>query len=303
MSSIFIQISSYRDKELRPTIIDAIERSSGKHQLYFGIHVCYLNESEIDVPDIKNIKWIASKAPENIGVGIGRYIAHQFYNDEDYYFQCDSHMRFVQDWDEIAVNSILNYQTHGIEKPLLTMYPANYFYKDESFQEITRVTINSDYRTTISFHKDPEEFKKSRIPSQTAMPLKEGIFTRSISAGSVFTVGPFIEPNKDMAFWGEEIMMAARAYTHGYDLVVPSTQYLYHLYFNQKNIKINRREHVWIDFPKEYEISNIKSRAIVYKTLVEGTVGDGYLGSSRTIEEYGVFAGLDFLNGNVIENC
>jgi hypothetical protein len=303
MSSIFIQISSYRDKELRPTILDAIERSSGKHQLYFGIHVCYLDKSEIDVPDIKNIKWIASKAPENIGVGIGRYIAHKFYNDEDYYLQCDSHMRFVQDWDEIAINSILNYQAHGIEKPLLTMYPANYFYKDESFQEISKVDVNLDYRTTISFHKDPEGFKKSRIPSQTAWPLKEGIFTRSISAGSVFTVGPFIEPNKDMAFWGEEIMMAARAYTHGYDLVVPSTQYLYHLYFNQENIKINRREHVWIDFPKEYEISNIKSRAIVYKTLVEGTVGDGYLGSSRTIEEYGIFAGLDFLNGEVVENC
>ena len=303
MSSIFIQISSYRDPELKPTILDAIEKSSGKNKIFFGIHISYLNESEIDLPDIPNIKYTTSRAPENVGVGIGRYIAHQFYNNEDFYFQCDSHSRFVQDWDEIAIGSILNYQSQGIKKPLLTMYPANYWYLDETFTETSSDLLDPEYKTVISFTQKPEDFKKLRIPSQTAVAANGSIFTRSISAGSLFTVGPFMAPNKDMAFWGEEIVMAARAYTHGYDLVVPDKQYLYHLYYNHEKPAINRRKIFWHDFPEEFEALNAKSQKIVYKTLLEETIGDGYLGSERTLDEYGKFAGLDFLHGEVIENC
>lgn len=303
MASIFVQISSYRDPELKPTIIDAIGKSSGKNKINFGLHISYLNESEIDVPDIANIKYRTSKAPENVGVGIGRYIAHEFYNGEDFYLQCDSHSRFVENWDEIAINSVLKYQEYGIKKPLLTMYPANYWYKDYSFEDIDTDLYDPEYRSIISFHQRPEDFKLSRIPSQTAMPSNGSIFTRSISAGSLFTIGPFMAPNKDMAFWGEEIIMAARAYTHGYDLVVPDKQYLYHLYYNHDKPELNRRKIFWNDFPKEFEEMNAKSREIVYKTLVEGTIGDGYLGTERTIQEYGRFAGLDFLHGEVFENC
>lgn len=303
MSSIFIQISSYRDPELKPTILDAISKSSGKHKIYFGLHISYLDESEIDIPNIENIKYATSKAPSNIGVGIGRYLAHQFYNQEDFYFQCDSHSRFVEGWDEIAINSILNYQKQGIKKPLLTMYPANYWYKDETFTEISTDLLDPNYKTVISFSQKPEEFKKLRIPSQTAVAANDSIFTKSISAGSVFTVAPWMAPNKKMAFWGEEILMAARAYTHGYDLVVPDKQYLYHLYYNSENAKINRRKHLWNDFPKEYEIINAESKKIVYKTFLEKTVGPGYLGSERTLSEYERFAGLDFLHGEIIDNC
>jgi hypothetical protein len=303
MASIFIQISSYRDPELKPTILDAISKSSGKHKLNFGVHVSYLEKSEIAIPNLENVKYVVSKAPENVGVGIGRYIAHQFYNNEDFYLQCDSHSRFVENWDEIAINSVLNYQIQGIKKPLLTMYPANYWYLDETFTDIETDLFKPDYTTIISFHQKPEEFKLKRIPSQTAMPSNGSIFTRSISAGSLFTVGPFMAPNKEMAFWGEEIIMAARAYTHGYDLVIPDKQYLYHLYYNHDNPELNRRKIFWHDFPKEFEEMNARSQEIVYKTLVEGTVGDGYLGTERTISEYGVFAGLDFLHGEIIDNC
>jgi hypothetical protein len=37
--------------------------------------------------------------------------------------------------------------------------------------------------------------------------------------------------------------------------------------------------------------------------LLEETVGEGYLGTERTLAEYGKFAGLDFLHGEIIENC
>jgi hypothetical protein len=303
MAKIFIQISSYRDPELTPTILDAIEKASGKHELYFGLHISYIDELEINVPDLPNIKYAISKAPENVGVGAGRYIAHSFYDNQDYYFQCDSHMRFIENWDEFAINCVLNYQSQGIDKPLLTMYPANYWYKDESFTEIETDLLDPNYRTIVSFHEDPASFKNLRIPSQTAWPAEGSIFTRSISAGSVFTVGPFMPPNKEMAFWGEEIIMAARAYTHGYDLVVPDKQYLYHLYYNHDNPTINRRKIFWHDFPTQFEEMNKKSRELVYNILTQELTGDGFLGTERTLSEYGVHVGLDFVSGEVITNC
>jgi hypothetical protein len=303
MATIFIQISSYRDPELFPTITNAIKQSSGKHSLHFGLHVSYLEESEIAIPKLPNIKYTTSKAPENVGVGIGRYIAHSFYNGEDFYLQCDSHMRFVENWDEVAIDSIKEYQNQGIKKPLLTMYPANYWYKDITFTETDTDLLDKNYCTVISFHKDPEAFKKIRVPSQTAMPSNKSIFTKSISAGSLFTVGPFMAPNKDMAFWGEEIIMAARAYTHGYDLMVPKQQYLYHLYYNSEKPEINRRKIFWHDFPNEFERMNKKSQDLVYKILVEEMTGDGFLGTERSLSEYGMFAGLDFLHGIVFEPC
>jgi hypothetical protein len=303
MASIFVQISAYRDQEVTATILDAIKQSSGKHTLNFGVHFIYLEESEINVPDLPNVKYITSKAPENVGVGIGRYIAHQFYNGEDFYFQCDSHSRFVKDWDEIAIHSVLDYQIQGIDKPLLTMYPSNYWYKDTTFSEIETDKGDTSYRSNISFHEKPEEFKNLRIPSQMSVDAKGSIFTKSISAGCVFTLGPYLEPNKDMAFWGEEILMAARSYTHGYDLVLPNQQFMYHLYYNWSNPEINRRKIFWQDFPNEFETMNAHSREVVYKILTEEMTGEGLLGTKRTLVEYGTFAGLDFTTGEVLENC
>jgi len=303
MASIFVNISSYRDAELKPTILNILEQSSGKHQINFGIHVSYLDESEINVPNLPNIKYTTSKVPKNIGVGNGRYIAHQFYDGEDFYLQCDSHSRFTKDWDLIVINCLLDYKIQGVSKPLLTMYPSNYWYIDETFTKIETDNFDPNYRTKISFHEKPEDFKQLRIPSQTAMSCGNDIFTRSISAGSVFTIGPFIAPNKDMAFWGEEIMMSARAYTHGYDLMIPDQQFMYHLYYNWSNPDINRRKIFWQDFPEEFEIMNKKSREIVYQVLTKGLTGDGLLGTERTLTEYGVFAGLDFASGDIVDSC
>lgn len=303
MASIFVNISSYRDAELKSTILNILEQSSGKHQINFGVHVSYLDESEIDVPDLPNVKYTTSKAPENVGVGKGRYIAHQFYDGEDFYFQCDSHSRFTKDWDLIVINCLLDYKIQGIPKPLLTMYPSNYWYTDNTFTTIETDKFDPKYRTKISFHEKPEEFKELRIPSQMAMPCDNDVFTRSISAGSVFTVGPFMAPNKYMAFWGEEIIMAARAYTHGYDLMIPDQQFMYHLYYNWNNPEINRRKVFWQDFPNEFEQMNAKTRELVYKILTEEITGEGYLGTERTLSQYGEFTGLDFKTGEVINNC
>jgi hypothetical protein len=305
MASIFVQIAAYRDSEVTPTILDAIKQSSGNHTINFGVHTVYVDESEINVPDLPNVKHAESKAPDNIGLGMGRALAHQFYDGEDYYLQCDSHSRFVDNWDEIVINSVLNYQIQGIEKPLLTMYPANYWYPSLNSKFVEKDLISSHSLSNIQFNEKPEQFKAIRIPSQTSTPVEDNNqFVKSVSGGSIFTVKGFLPFNTDIAFYGEEIWLAARAYTYGYDIVVPDQQYMYHLYYNHNtNVEINKRKLLWQDFPDEFDKLDKVSRALIYKTLTEGTVGEHLLGTKRTLAEYGTFAGLDFVNGEVLENC
>jgi len=307
MASIFVQIAAYRDLEVTPTILDAIKQSSGNHTINFGVHTVYLEESEINVPDLPNVKHAESKAPENIGLGIGRALAHQFYDGEDYYLQCDSHSRFIKGWDEVAIHSVLNYQIQGISKPLLTMYPANYWYPSATAKYVEKDRLPEGHLSNISFHENPDQFRATRIPLQTAMgPITDGNrFVKSVSGGSIFTVKGYQPFNTDIAFYGEEIWLAARAYTHGYDIMVPDEQYMYHLYYNHETSdkEINKRKILWNDFPAEFEALDVISKALIFKTLTEGTTGEMLLGTDRTIAEYGIYAGLDFVNGELVENC
>jgi hypothetical protein len=305
MASIFVQIAAYRDLEVTPTILDAIKKSTGNHTINFGVHTVYVDESEINIPDLPNVKHMESKAPENIGLGMGRSLAHQFYNGEDYYLQCDSHSRFVDGWDEIAIHSVLNYQIQGMEKPLLTMYPANYWYTSLTSDHIETDVIIKENLTNISFHENPDQFKAIRIPLQTAMGITDGNrFVKSVSGGSIFTVDGFLPFNTDIAFYGEEIWLAARAFTHGYDIVVPDEQYMYHLYYDHtKPAEFSKRKIVWNDYSNEFDALDNISKALIFKTLTEGTTGEMLLGTQRTIADYGIYAGLDFVNGEIFDNC
>lgn len=230
VTSIFIQIPSYRDHELPRTVCDAITKWSHKTHISFGIHSCVLPQDEIRMtcassggpgsPSSVKICHVESVAPTNIGLQMGRYIANSLYWGEDYYLQIDSHMRFVQDWDIKLVAMIEAYRQAGIPKPLITMYPPTYTL-DLNGETVLHGSP-SFYSTRISFAETPNQFTQALIPSQLATPMDDGcVFTSSVSGGFVFADGPFSEitPNRLIAFWGEEILIAARAFTHGFDLV------------------------------------------------------------------------------------
>jgi len=306
MSSIFIQIPSYRDWELPKTVSDAINKASGQHQLYFGIHNCLLFPEEVVKPesivDWAHIKYEESIAPKNIGVNRSRYIANEFYDGEDYYLQIDSHMRFVKDWDLKAIKMIDDYISDGIQKPLITMYPPSYSYADDGKTEILG---DFTFLTRILFTENPNQFKETLIPTQTAHKIPDGcVYTASTSGGFIFTLGSFasIKPNQKIAFWGEEPLIAARAFTHGFDLVVPTEYLAYHLYANNQPYSKIKRNHAWKDFFKEWSplltLSDIEYKII----FTENRIGPNGFGDKRTLRDYEEFAGLDFTTGEIRQN-
>lgn len=292
MASIFIQIAAYHDYELPRTILDAINKCSDENTINFGIHLCYYEEDNINIPNIKNLKIEKIKAPEGLGVGYGRFRANSFYNEEDYYLQIDSHTRFAQDWDKSFIADYKKYKDAGCN-PVLTAYPSGYHYED------FKVVFDKDpHVVSADFvrNKDSQDtFIKTDFLHQKSKINENGnIFTRAVSGGEIFSDGSIskVYPNKHMFNWGEEFLTAIRLFTHGYDLMLPEKQVLYHLYYSDP-IKSQRRLS-GIDFPEENDKIFKGSNKEIGRILKDKIIGDFELGSKRTIEEFGEYAQIDF---------
>jgi hypothetical protein len=194
MASIFIQIPSYRDFELNKTIASAVNNASGINKLSFGVHNCILFDGEIEVktdyPEWVRVSSTTSIAPNNIGVNISRSIANEFYDGEDYYLQTDSHMRFVKNWDVSLIEGILEYQSMGLSRPLITQYPPSYIYEDDGTEN--HQYSEPFYQSGIWFGEDVQKFKDTLIPTQQSRVISDSCgFIKSVSGGFIFTVGEF----------------------------------------------------------------------------------------------------------------
>jgi hypothetical protein len=290
--SIFIQISAYRDRELQKTIQDALAKASGQYELRFGVHELIADGDEVvelGVPTLTSV------APENLGVNAGRYLANSLYDGEDYYFQIDSHMRFVPNWDSAAVAGIKYYQAQGIAKPLMTMYPGNYWYEDgvEKFDSIENFTP-----TKISFHEKPQQFVDTVAPSQMAVPTTSACaYTYSVSAANIFTLGEFANLPRDtrIMFWGEEILTAATAFCHGFDLVVPTAPLVWHLYHSGQSYQATGRHHAWLDYSHQWNELVEASKGSLEESLFA-------LDGVRSLQEFGQFAGVDFESRELVNH-
>ena len=127
---IFIQIASYRDPELLPTLRDCIDKAHKPENLVFSICWQHSKEDEWDnLDEFKNddrFKIIDVDYTESKGACWARNTLQQQYDGEAYTLQLDSHHRFIQDWDKELIDMLKGLQDKGHEKPLLTSYISSY---------------------------------------------------------------------------------------------------------------------------------------------------------------------------------
>jgi hypothetical protein len=299
MSSIFVQISAYEEPEISKTIYNLLNTSSKNHTINIGLHTCFKNKTDMFIPDLPNIKHIHSEAPDNIGVCRGRRLADSFYDGEDYYLQIDAHSRFNEYWDEFLLSEIHRFKSLGIQKPFITGYPNLYWYEDD-----IEILSPVDYVHSMTFNNDKNLFKEKRYPLQTQIINDNNtIFSLSVSAASIFHEGPGIIPSDDIFFLGEEISIAAMAFTRGFDLVIPQKPYMYHLYYDKKIPEKYLRNLVWQDWPEEYQKYVSISDKTVFDMFTKNIIGPQHLGTTRTLKEFQDFTGLGFITGEIADPC
>ena len=291
---IFIQIASYRDPELIPTINSCLENAKYPENLVFGICNQYNPKDDFNIGEFENdkrFKILNIPYSESKGVCWARNQVQQLYDEEEYTLQIDSHMRFEKDWDETLIGMIKQLQELGIPKPLLTGYVSSY---DPNNDPEGRVRV--PWR--MAFDKYIPEgavfFLPETIPNWQDIDLP--VPARFYSAHFCFTLGCFakeVQHNPDFYFHGEEISIAVRAFTHGYDLFHPHRVVLWHEYTRNGRVK------QWDD-DKEWWKLNEKAHLLNRKLFgmdgehQEGHDGKYGLGDLRTLRDYEKYAGLLF---------
>ena len=294
MSKIFIQIASYRDPQLVPTIKDCLDNATHPDNLVFGICRQFNPEDGFDnldeYHDDDRFRIIDVYYTESKGVCWARNKVQQLYKDEEYTLQIDSHMRFEKGWDETLINMILDLQKEGYKKPLLTGYVSS-FDPDNDPQG----RVNEPWRMVFDrfIPEGAVFFLPEVIPGWKE--ITSPIPARFYSAHFCFTLGEFskeVQHNPEYYFHGEEISVSVRAYTHGYDLFHPHRVVIWHEYTRKNRTKQWDDDKTWGQKNNMSHKLNRQLFGMDGEDMID--FGNHGFGTERTLRDYEKYAGINF---------
>ena len=304
-SKIFIQIASYRDPQLLTTIRNCIKTAKYPKKLVFCIAWQHdINDEWDNLDEYKNdkrFKILDIDYKKSKGACWARNQIQQYYNQEQYTLQLDSHHEFVKNWDEQLIEMYDLLISKGHAKPLITTYLPSYFPGED--------TPNTQAVWKMGFDRfTPQGYiftRPSTIDNWES--LTEPVPARFYSAHFAFTTGKFcveVQHDPKMYFHGEEPSIAVRAYTHGYDLFHPHKIIAWHQYTRTGMIKH------WDDFKKWGDLDRQSHERYRILHLMDGCINqpgtakyieDKYnFGKVRTLQDYEIYAGVKF-NGRRVQ--
>lgn len=314
-TGIFVSIASYRDAELLPTLHDMLEKASGLSVL--NIAICWQDEGEISQFQRAGFTLIEkTKSGEHDlfifehqgnrvqvicvhyflseGACWARSLCEKLYQQEDYCLQIDSHCRFIDDWDVEMVSLLQQLKQHSA-KPVISSYPPGYEpgKEDQKAEYVSRLVLRG--------------FSTDNILQLTSVDFESNAPVRGsyLAGGFIFAEAQFLHevPNDPLIFFeGEEIAMAVRAFTHGYDIWHPHKILLWHFYGRENHARI------WGDHNGEAEkagsiscvwwerdrISKKRVKVLLKTEHDECDLGRWGLGNWRSLDEFEYAAGISF---------
>lgn len=333
-NTIFVQIASYRDPELIPTLKDITTNSANPENLkitvnwqhgedetiddlldagfdLIGSSLCYSVDTDGTPSEFTILETEFNKAlvdfidvdyTETRGTCWARNLVQQQYNSEKYTLQLDSHHRFIPNWDTELINMMEDLRKQS-KKPVLTGYIPSY---DPENDPAGRVT--APWQT--NFDRFIPEGAVFFIPStmkdweNKTQPIR----ARFYSGHFAFADGSFAEEvqhDPEYFFHGEEISIAARAFTHGYDLYTPHKTVAWHEYTRKGRTKIwddhttpeRKKKRIKKDWVERNNICHARNRILFGMDGEDPNqidFGRYGFGTERTLQEYEEYAGINF---------
>jgi len=262
MSSIYVAMPSLEDNQLRFTLSDLLNNSSGKNTINIGLPIFssmkFFNKIKKEFGMYENVKIERFDPETESGVGNGRFRAMSFYNDEDYILQIDSHTKVEKKWDEILISlyKAALEETQN-DKTILTAYLGYY-------------TVDGKERYATDPHSRYPFFIKKTFTG-TYIPRWDDVSFQFVTGAGDLTFAPctkfnanFAFSNKNFAhntglyreayFFEEEICQTINLLSEGFSLIFPNTVLpLTHLYIT--HIKGRKAQRKQVE-----DISNIKDQ-------------------------------------------
>lgn len=283
---IFVQIAAFCDPQLYATVHSLFANAQAPDDLHVAIVRQYNPAEPCD--DLKEFQHDARVSVDNVlyadsrGACWARSRCQQFYRQEPYTLQIDSHMRFAPQWDNTLIIMYAGLQT-VCRQPLITAYVPAYSPSADPEKR-------GQEPWQMVFDKYTPEGAVIFLPEVIPhwQTLRGPVRARFLSGHFIFTAGRFVEEvpyMPDLYFIGEEITMAVRAFTHGYDLFHPHQVVAWHEYTREGRVKH------W-DVHRDWTVLNTaaltKTRALLTGACTTA------LGTERTLEAYEKYAGLLF---------
>ena len=288
-ATIFVSVASYRDDDCSGTLRDMYAKAKNPARVFAG--VCQQNkpgeeaEECVDpaLPWRQNVRVVTMPHTDAKGPTYARYQCARLYAGETFFCQIDSHTKFVQDWDEVAIQDL---RRCPAAKPVLSYYPHD------------SKTNPADVATVPVLCKSKFDgdnvitFEAVTMPAATGtpkpIPFAAGGFF--FGPGSIPREVPF-DPSLDHLFNGEEIAFSARLWTSGYDIFAPMRNVVLHYYTRKDKPKY------WEDIANYRDVQKASQQRVIRLLGLDGKPPlTGYtwgMGTERTLEAYLAFAGID----------
>jgi hypothetical protein len=289
---IYVAIASYRDPLLNSTINSLYANADNPDNISVGCYVqSYENDWSVETPGNrfpnKHVFAQVDSPGTVFSVTECRRRAFEFFTDEAYVLQIDSHTRFQKGWDSI----LLNYIKDLPEKSALSTYLPGWrpLPTGEEF-----IAVNEGF-----FEPTFTEMSKQRLIEGTIVPenvnIEDGdnkLLYKSwyLAAHFIFAkveLFKCINQQDWIMFWGEEFINSLAAASEDWNVYLPYNTPLAHMYPQdvEAYIKLNK---IFKDFPDEWNKKSHQTTKIILNML------------NNVIERQGFTQkGLDKINAHI----
>lgn len=292
--TIFVAVAAYRDRDCVNTLDDLFRKARRPDLVRAGICWQFLSPDDDGIDPLG--QWrdrcclAAVSATQAEGVGWARSRAHALRRDEEYVLQIDSHMRFVEGWDEKLFAMLDECPS---DRPILSNYPAAFSPPDRIETHVVSIIHPAGFDSDGVLKQESVGYAPDRLDGRP----RPSAF---VAAGFLFGDRRWIDEvpyDPCLYFQGEEITLAARLFTSGWDIFSPSDVLAYHDYGQRPD-----RPRHWND-RQDWHLLNRRSVKRVRHLVGTETSADPEvlldidrygLGTRRSLAEYEALAKIDF---------
>jgi len=297
---LFVQIASYRDPQLGPTLHDLIHKAAQPQLLHIGVclqlgpgdQACCGVSSLPSGEALRGARLSLDVVPASASGGVcwARARSQALWSGEPYTLQIDSHMRFAAGWDQELLRC---WQRCNDPHAVVSVYPNPFALPDVCDTAMLPVMAAKHFDEqgllrlqALSTYRYPDQVPAQPLPSA------------GLAAGLLFGPGALIAAtpyDPDLYFDGEEVSLALRLWTRGFNFYNPDRLLIFHLY---KRVGDDNTTH-WADHA-DWGERNARAIARVLALTNGADLPAPYgLGTVRTLEHYQQWSGIDFGNRQI----
>lgn len=312
--SIFVSVPSYRDPETRQTLLSLFHQADHPENIRVGLlqqryasdpdevveyrKLARTNNVPCYSANIRSEVWSADKAA---GPTVARaHIEATMLRNERYVLMVDSHTQFVRGWDSYLMKEWARTKDPNV---VLSTYARDYSVHHRHELVVDGAPPPSMVMVIKDFPKDnPLPRHDSHPPTDTQTrankvgayrPAQGWAAGFSFAAANVHREVPYVALRN--CFFGEEVFMHARFFTHGCTVVHPNATPVYTAFDRRyrHTVFTDRSRHKW----KEVEGKTLQHMAhILGCDGGSGVIGADALGSVRPIQDFWDMLGIDIVH-------